>query len=102
MATLIAGILIGVVFASVFWRWPDIVRELPFLTRIEAFLAALRQGAGVSAAPAAAQPERAAEPLTVKLRKLEAEFSPAAENAAHPREFLDQAAFQEMAALLGS
>ena len=103
MATLIAGILIGVVFASVFWRWPDLVRELPFLARIEAFLAALRQGAGVSsAAPAAAQPERAAEPLAVKLRKLEAEFSPVAENAAHPREFLDQAAFQEMAALLGS
>lgn len=46
MATLIAGILIGVVFASVFWRWPDLVRELPFLTRIEACLAAIRQGAG--------------------------------------------------------
>ncbi len=106
MATLIAGILIGVVFASVFWRWPDLVRELPFLTRIEALRAAIRQGAGVSsaapaAAPAAARPERAAEPLAVKLRKLEAEISPAAENAAHPREFLDQAAFQEAVALFG-
>ena len=46
--------------------------------------------------------EPAEEPLAIKLRKLESQFLPVAENAAHPREFLDQPSFQEAAALFKS
>ena len=105
MASLLAGILIGVVIASAFWRWPDFVRAAPFRDRIEALLAAIRQGAEAAArgpAPAPAPPENAGEPMTVKLGRLEAGFSPVSENASHPREFLDHPQFQEMTALLGS
>jgi ATP-dependent Clp protease ATP-binding subunit ClpC len=56
--------------------------------------------APVEASPAPAEP--AEEPLAIKLRKAEAPFLAAADNAAHPREFLDQPSFKEMTALLRS
>ncbi|MGO9486150.1 MAG: AAA family ATPase, partial [Rhodomicrobium sp.] len=103
MAEFIVGILIGLVFASIYEAWRGLPRELPFLERIKAFLAASSQSAKAepaSPAPDILPPENAAEPLTVKLQKLEAAFSPSSENAAHPREFLDLPPFREAAALL--
>jgi hypothetical protein len=44
--------------------------------------------------------EPVTQPLAVKLRNLESVFLPIAENAAHPREFLDQPSFEDAAALL--
>jgi ATP-dependent Clp protease ATP-binding subunit ClpC len=105
MVAFVAGILIGVVFASVLLRWRSLARELPFLDRIKASWHALSQGANAEP-PSPAQeippPETAGEPLAVKLHKLEGEFTPTSENVAHPREFLDQSSFQEMVTLLGS
>ena len=75
------------------------------MERIKAFLAASSQSAKAepaSPAPEILPPENAAEPLTVKLQKLEAAFSPSSENAARPREFLDLVPFQDAVALLGS
>jgi ATP-dependent Clp protease ATP-binding subunit ClpC len=43
-----------------------------------------------------------AEPLAIHLRRLESAFLPIADNAAHPREFLDQPSFLEAAALLAN
>ncbi len=53
-------------------------------------------------AETAAPLEPAEEPLAIKLRKLESQFLAVAENAAHPRELLDQPSFQEAAALFRS
>ncbi len=104
MAGFVAGILIGVALASVLWRWQDLVRLLPFLERAGAFVDVIRRSASLllATSPADATREEAAEPLTVKLRKFEAEFSLDAEDAAHPREFTDQLEFQEAVALLAS
>jgi ATP-dependent Clp protease ATP-binding subunit ClpC len=98
MASLIAGIVIGVVFASAFWARRELARALPFLDRLEALLRQAVHGKSIGA-PAPTS-DAAGEPLTARLRKLDAEFSPASEDAAHPREFLDQPQFQEMTALL--
>ncbi len=43
-----------------------------------------------------------AEPLAVKLRRLESAFLPVADNAAHPREFMDDPSFRDAADLLSS
>ena len=105
MVAFVAGILIGVVFASVLLRWRSLARELPFLDRIEASWRVLSQGANAELpSPSQESPpqETAGEPLTVKLHKLEGEFTLTSESVAHPREFLDQSSFQEMVTLLGS
>ncbi len=105
MAEFIVGILIGVALASAFETWRKLPRAFPFFARIGAFLAASPrrpEAKPPSNAELLPPPEVPEEPLTVKLRKLESAFLPIAEDAAHPREFLDQPAFQETAALLGS
>jgi ATP-dependent Clp protease ATP-binding subunit ClpC len=93
MAELVAGIVIGAVLAGVFLRREDVLRALPSLDRIKARLA---KGAG------GAQAAGVEEPLAVKLHKLDAEFSPAFEDAAHAREFLEDANFQEMVGLFSA
>ncbi len=105
MAEFIVGFLTGVALASALGAWRKLPREFPFLARVRAFLAASAKGANTEPASNAEllPPEEVLhEPLTVKLRKLESGFLPIAEDAAHPREFLDQPAFQEAAALLRS
>jgi ATP-dependent Clp protease ATP-binding subunit ClpC len=91
---LVLGLLIGLAFAGPF-------RSLILGAR--ASLANLLRRAPAEpsvpdVAPALAVP--AEEPLAIKLRKAEAQFLPAADNAAHPNEFLDQPSFMEMTALL--
>ncbi len=106
MAEIIIGILIGLACASASQSWRRLPRERLSLDRLRAGLlkslgrrdASSQQPLDASA-PALA-PESPEEPLAVKLRKLESAFLPFAENAAHPREFLDQPSFQEAAALL--
>ncbi len=104
MASLIAGILIGAVFASAFWARRDLARALPHLDRLKALLAQTARSEATEPPPAAActPPANPEEPLTARLKRLEAEFTPSSEDAAHPREFLDQPQFQEMTALLAS
>jgi ATP-dependent Clp protease ATP-binding subunit ClpC len=101
MAEFIFGIFIGLGLAGAFEIWRELPRGLPLLARIRAFFAA---GAGrkpAKPAPADATPAvPLEEPLTAKLRRLEAAFLPSADQAAHPREFLDEPSFQEAAALL--
>ncbi len=105
MAEFIVGILIGAVLAGAYEAWRGLPREAAFLDRIWVLLAMVWRGAKAGPAPTVApvpQPENADEPLTIKLQKLEAAFTPCSESAAHPREFLDLPAFQEATALLGS
>ncbi len=105
MAEFIVGIFIGLALASASRARGKLPRELPFLARLRAFLAAGLRGADAkpsSAAELLPPPAPLEQPLTVTLRKLESAFLPFAEDASHPREFLDQPAFREAAALLGS
>ncbi|MGO9460692.1 MAG: AAA family ATPase [Rhodomicrobium sp.] len=108
MALLIVGILIGFAFASASQSWRRLPPGLAFAARVKAVLRQSWRGAH----PASAEPppppvtlpipESLEEPLAVKLRKLESAFLPVAENAAHPREFLDEPSFREAAGLLSS
>lgn len=103
MAEFIAGFLIGATYVSALQIWRKLPRELSFWARIRAFLpASVRTLADAeptsNAELLSPTPE---QPLTVTLRKLESTFLPSADNAAHPREFLDEPSFREAAALLG-
>src|SRR5208337_3521665 len=108
MALIIVGILIGFAFASASQTWRQLPPGLTFADRVKAFL----RESWTRASPASAEPppppltlpvpESLEVPLAVKLRKLETAFLPVAENAAHPREFLDEPSFQEAAGLLRS
>ncbi len=101
MALFFIGLVIGLVFAD---------GQRSFLGRARSRLRKLfRSSPGIPpAAPAPlveilpAVSEPAEEPLAIRLRKLESQFVSVAEDAAHPREFLDQPSFQEAAALLKS
>ncbi|MGA9548029.1 MAG: hypothetical protein WBS14_10205, partial [Rhodomicrobium sp.] len=87
----VIGLFIGLFYAdrvrSLFRRMREALRKLLRLKPDNQPVAAL---------------EPAEEPLAIRLRKLESQFLPVAENAAHPREFLDQPSFQEAAALFKS
>ena len=88
MALFFIGLFIGLVFA-------DGLRS--FLGRARSSLRKLFRSSPSN--PVAQTPlaeilptvsEPAEEPLAIKLRKLESQFVSVAEDAAHPREFLDQ------------
>ncbi len=94
MALLFLGLLIG---------WALARRSRPLANGLERLRKLFRRKPAaappaVEAAPLLAAPDE--EPLAIRLRKAEALFLPAADNAAHPREFLDQPSFKEMTALL--
>ena len=94
------GLLIGLVFADGLrsFRARSSVRK-PFRSS-QGTPPAVAETPLVEIVPAVSEP--AEEPLAIKLRKLESQFVPVAEDAAHPREFLDQPSFQEAAALFKS
>jgi ATP-dependent Clp protease ATP-binding subunit ClpC len=95
------GLFIGLVFAdqarSIFGRMRKALRKL---FRPKSSNQSTAQTPHPAETVAAIEPRE--EPLAIKLRKLENQFAPVAENAAHPREFLDQPSFQEAAALFKS
>ncbi|MGO9547827.1 MAG: AAA family ATPase [Rhodomicrobium sp.] len=106
MAEFIIGVLAGLTFAAAWASWR---RQPPgplTFARLRGFLLdSWRRTPSRGAETSGALLELSAEdckeePLTVKLRRLESDFLPVAENAAHPREFLDQPSFQEAATLL--
>ena len=86
------GLFIGLFFAdrvrSLFRRMRNGLKKL---FRSKAGNGSAAQTSAPAGTVAAREP--AEEPLAIKLRKLESQFVPIAENAAHPREFLDQPSF---------
>jgi hypothetical protein len=102
MATMFfMGLFIGLVFAdqvrSIFGRMRKALRKL---SRSKSGNPPKVQTPPSPETVAAIEPRE--EPLAIKLQKLESRFAPVAENAAHPREFLDQPSFQEAAGLFKS
>ena len=112
MTGFIIGVLTGLGIAGAWLSW----RQLPLAVRLKAFVLKHWHGKAPEPAPSPAEtppretapppastppPERE-EPLADKLRRLENVFSPTADSAAHPREFEDQPAFREAAALLAA
>ncbi len=102
MELFLIGLFIGVAFSGQVRSLFASVRAAPIMASLQKLL---RPSGSTSPAapvaeilPPAAGP--AQEPLATKLRKLEAQFLPISENAAHPREFLDQPSFQEAVGLL--
>ncbi len=99
MALFFIGLFLGLVFA-------DGLRS--FLGRARTSLRRLFRSSSGNPPAVAQTPlveivpavsEAAEEPLAIRLRKLESQFVSVAEDAAHPREFLDQPSFHEAAAL---
>ena len=100
MALFCIGLFIGLFFADKVRSFFGLMRKaLRKLFRSRSSNQATVQTPLVETAAAL---EPAEEPLAIKLRKLESQFVPVADNAAHPREFLDQPSFQEAAALFKS
>ncbi|MFZ1107712.1 MAG: AAA family ATPase [Rhodomicrobium sp.] len=100
MALLFLGLLIGLAFAGPLRALIGGARAR--LARLFRRPPAKPDAPSVPAEIAPALADPAEEPLAIRLRKAEANFLPTADNAAHPREFLDQPSFQEMAASLRS
>ena len=101
MALFFIGLFIGLVFADSLRSFLGRARSrLRKLFRSSPGNPAVTQTPLVEIVPAVSEP--AEEPLAIKLRKLESQFVSVAEDAAHPREFLDQPSFQEAAALFKS
>ncbi len=101
VAMFFIGLFIGLFFS-------DWVRSLSTRMRIglrKLFRSKARDQSTVQTLPPAETVEALEppeEPLAIKLRKLESQFLPIVENAAHPRELQDQPSFQEAAALFRS
>ena len=107
MTQIVVGILIGLACVSALRPWRRLPRTPRAIDRLKAFAQqswrrtpAPDARLSVASGPPLPAAESLDEPLSVKLRNLEAAFLPIAENAAHPREFLDQPSFQEAAGLL--
>lgn len=101
MALFFIGLFIGLFFADRARSFFRAMRNgLRKLFRSRSSKPATVQTPLVEIIPAVS--ELAEEPLAIKLRKLESQYVSVAEDAAHPREFLDQPSFQEAAALFKS
>ncbi len=114
MAQVILGVFIGVGLASFFlaesWvkRWPSLKGRLATwragVSRILTQAKAVWTAEAAIVAPEILPPAQIAaeEPLSAKLRKCEAAFLPLADNAAHPREFYDDADFKQAVSMLAN
>ena len=101
MALFFIGLFIGLVFAEACVLFLAVRGPACESFSVQArAIPPLLQTPLVEILPAVSEP--AEEPLAIKLRKLESQFVSVAEDAAHPREFLDQPSFQEAAALFKS
>src|SRR5258706_9457645 len=107
MAEFIFGLLVGLAAAMISRSYfARLGMPVPLDHIRVQFREALRRGLAKPQAPQVAVTSEVlplaepAEPLAIHLRRLESIFLPIADNAAHPREFLDQPSFLEAAALL--